>query len=166
MATGEAETTGALSLILQLRESLTSIGLLRMNTGDSQDNPRSGPDFQGHRIKRFTTPDGYEILIGESATANDFLTLRLASPNDLWLHVRASTSSHVVIKTRGKPDLIPKSVVDQAARLCAKHSSQKHSSLVPVDVTLKKYVRKPRGADPGSADYRNEKTLEVDPSDS
>ena len=153
------------SLVSELREELKATGLLRQSPGENKDNSRSAPDFQGHRIKRFTTPEGYEILIGESATANDFLTLRLASPNDWWLHVRSSTSSHVVVKTLGKPDLVPKSVLYQAALLCAKHSSQKHSSIVPVDFTLKKFVRKPRGADPGGADYRNEKTLEVNPAE-
>ena len=41
--------------------------------------------------------------------------------------------------------------------------SQKHSGLVPVDYTLKKHVRKPRGAAPGSADYHHETTLHVTP---
>ena len=150
------------TLLQKLKEGLKSKGLLRQQSQES-DEKKTGPDFQGHRIKRFTTPEGYEIYIGESATANDFLTLRLASPNDWWLHVRAATSSHVVIKSQGKPELVPPGVLRQAAMLCAKHSSQKHSSLVSVDLTLKKYVRKPRGAEPGSANYQNERTLEVTP---
>ena len=150
------------TLLQKLKEGLKSKGLLRQQSQEN-DEKKTGPDFQGHRIKRFTTPEGYEIYIGESATANDFLTLRLASPNDWWLHVRAATSSHVVIKSQGKPELVPPGVLRQAAMLCAKHSSQKHSSLVSVDLTLKKYVRKPRGAELGSANYQNERTIEVTP---
>ncbi len=125
----------------------------------------SGPDFQGYKIRRYTTPEGYEIYCGESATANDFLTTRIASPNDLWLHVRASAGSHVVIRTKGQPDKVPPSVLYRAATIAALHSNQKHSGLVPVDYTLKKHVRKPRGAAAGSVEVQREKTLHVAPHD-
>jgi len=55
------------------------------------------------------------------------------------------------------------SVVRQAAILCARHSAQKHASLVAVDYTLKKYVRKPRKAPAGSVVLEREKTIEVTP---
>jgi predicted ribosome quality control (RQC) complex YloA/Tae2 family protein len=51
----------------------------------------------------------------------------------------------------------------QAALVAAKNSEAKHSSLVPVDHTLRKHVRKPRGSAPGFVTYRNEKTLDVAP---
>lgn len=150
--------------VRELRTELVQKGLLRASEiGDAGE--RITPDFEGHRIKRYTTPEGYEIFVGESATANDFLTTRVARPDDLWLHVRAATSAHVVIRTRGHPANVPPSVIEQAALLCARHSSQKHSRLVAVDCTLKKYVRKPRGSPPGSADYRRETTLHVNPQD-
>ena len=149
--------------IQQLREELRGAGLLQQRTGDHGEKEAAGPDLQGHKIRRYTTPEGYEIYLGETATANDYLTLRLAASNDLWLHVRASTSAHVVVKTHGRPEAVPRSVIEYAATLCARHSSQKHSGLVPVDYTLKKHVRKPRGAAPGSADYHHETTLHITP---
>ncbi len=51
----------------------------------------------------------------------------------------------------------------QAAEMVAARSESKHSSLIPVDYTLKKYVRKPRGSAPGLAVYEREKTIHVDP---
>ncbi len=133
--------------------------------GNAQPEKEAGkkptPDFAGYKIKRITTPEGYEILIGETAAANDFLTTRVASPNDFWFHVRAAASSHVVLRTQGKPAEVPRSVLLTAAQLCVKHSSQKHSSLVSVDYTLKKFVRKPRGSAPGAADYEREITLHI-----
>jgi predicted ribosome quality control (RQC) complex YloA/Tae2 family protein len=147
----------------RLRLEMREQGLLQHRPQEAGEERAAGPDLQGHKIRRQTTPEGYEIYIGETATANDYLTTRLAAPNDLWLHVRASTSAHVVIKTNGKPDLVPKSVIEYAALVCARHSSQKHSGLVPVDYTLKKHVRKPRGAAPGSADYHHETTIHVEP---
>ena len=151
--------------VRHLRAELLAEGLLR-ETGeerDERDAGHAGPDFQGHKIRRFTTPEGYEIYFGETATANDFLTTRLAAPDDIWLHVRAATGSHVVIRAKGHPKSVPRSVLEQAALLCARHSAQKHSSLVAVDYTLRKYVRKPRGAAPGLVQIQQEKTLHVTP---
>ncbi|MCS6776346.1 MAG: NFACT family protein [Chloroherpetonaceae bacterium] len=159
-------TTGqeTVDSVRELRAELVQKGLLRASEiGDAEKH--TAPDFEGHRIKRYTTPEGYEILVGESATANDFLTTRVARPDDLWLHVRAATSAHVVIRTQGHPANVPGSVIEQAALLCARNSSQKHSRLVAVDCTLKKYVRKPRGSPPGSVDYQRETTLHVNPQD-
>ncbi len=42
------------------------------------------------------------------------------------------------------------------------NSVMKHASYVPVDYTLRKYVRKPRGSKAGAALYTHEKTLYVD----
>ena len=160
------DPTLTIAPIQRLRDELMGIGLLRPDepteTGKADKSAPKPLDFQGHKIRRYFT-DGYEILVGESATANDFLTTRLAAPNDLWLHVRAAASSHVVIRTRGQGEGIPRSVLEFAALQCALHSSQKHAALVAVDYTLKKYVRKPRGAAPGGADYQRETTLHIEP---
>ena len=152
--------------IQRLRAELIGSGLLRPDEAPETDAAKTSGskplDFQGHKIRRYFI-NGYEILVGESATANDFLTTRLAAPNDLWLHVRASASSHVVIRTRGQGEGIPRSVLEFAALQCALHSSQKHAALVAVDYTLKKHVRKPRGSAPGGADYQRETTLHIEP---
>jgi len=104
-------------------------------------------------------------LVGESSEANDYLTTRASAPNDLWLHVRANTSAHVVIRTRNQPQSVPPSIIRQAAELAARHSPAKHSSLVPVDYVLRKHVRKPRGAAPGAVTYQNEKTITLPPAE-
>jgi predicted ribosome quality control (RQC) complex YloA/Tae2 family protein len=49
-----------------------------------------------------------------------------------------------------------------AAKVAVQHSPQKHAGFVAVDYTLKKYVRKPRGAAKGTALYTHEKTLHVE----
>jgi predicted ribosome quality control (RQC) complex YloA/Tae2 family protein len=148
--------------VVEFQQRLIAEGVLREERSAPSAQP-SGPDFQGHKIRRYTTPEGYEIYCGETATANDFLTTRVASPSDLWLHVRASPGSHVVIRTKGAPDKVPQAVLLRAATIAALHSNQKHSGLVPVDYTLKKHVRKPRGAAPGSVEVQREKTLHIAP---
>ncbi len=144
-----------------LRTDLQTRGILRPPPASERERSGAEPEFAGHKIRRYTTPQGFEILVGENATSNDYLTLRVASPNDWWMHVRAAASSHVVVRSRGKPYEVPHSVLVRAAELCASHSQQKHSSLVSVDYTLKKHVRKPRGSAPGAADYQHEQTLDV-----
>jgi predicted ribosome quality control (RQC) complex YloA/Tae2 family protein len=69
----------------------------------------------------------------------------------------------VIIRANGKPETIPQSVIYAAAELAAQNSDAKHSSLVPVDYTLRKHVRKPRGAPAGKAIYQNEKTIYITP---
>ncbi len=119
--------------------------------------------YQGKAVREFLGPKNYKILYGDNAEANDYLTLRVAKPNDWWLHVRGGPSAHVVIQTMNQPDRVPPEVLRIAALIAAKQSPSKHSSYVSVDYTLKKYVRRPKGSAPGLAVYTHEKTLHVDP---
>jgi predicted ribosome quality control (RQC) complex YloA/Tae2 family protein len=151
----------------RLREELISQGVLRE---DSQEpsivGKRNAPlDFAGKRIRSLHTSDGWEILYGENSEANDYLTTRIAQPTDIWLHVRSNASAHVVIRTNRHPEKTPMEVIRKAAVIAAKHSAAKHSGMAPVDYTLRKYVRKPRGAAQGMVSYQYEKTLHVETGD-
>ena len=126
-----------------------------------QDAAREVNRFEGFKIRTFRSVDGWEILVGENATSNDFLTTKVASPSDIWLHVRAATSAHGVIRAQNRPASVSPAAIRHAAELVAARSEVKHSSLIPVDYTLKKYVRKPRKSAPGSVTYQNEKTIYV-----
>jgi len=131
-------------------------------TGNSPTSQRpSLPEFEGHKIKRAHTVDGWEILVGENATSNDYLTTKIAVSSDIWLHVRAAASAHGVIRAQNRPAAVSAAALQQAAEMVAARSESKHSSLIPVDYTLKKYVRKPRKSAPGAVTYQNEKTLFV-----
>jgi len=118
--------------------------------------------FDGHRIREVSGPAGVVALVGLNAEANDYLTTRVAKPNDLWLHVRGAVSAHVVIPTGNRPERITREQLEWAARLAVENSPSKHSGFVPVDYTLKKHVRKPRGSSPGAVFYTHEKTIHVE----
>jgi predicted ribosome quality control (RQC) complex YloA/Tae2 family protein len=118
--------------------------------------------FAGHKIRELVGPNGFTVLYGENSEANDYLTLRVGKPNDWWLHVRGGPSAHVIILTQGQPDKVPKAVLEFAAEVAVRNSPLKHSSYVPVDYTLKKFVRRPKGAAIGMVNYTREKTLHVD----
>ncbi len=118
--------------------------------------------FEGHRIRELTGPGGWTVLYGENAESNDYLTLRVAKPSDYWLHIRGSTSAHVVVATRNQPEKVQRETLEFAARVAVQHSPSKHAGYIAVDYTLRRYVRKPRGAPKGTALYTHEKTLHID----
>lgn len=118
--------------------------------------------YLGHRIRELLAPGGWVVLYGENAESNDYLTLRVARSNDWWLHIRGGVSAHVMIRTDNHPERVSREALLFAAKVAAEHSPAKHSGLVAVDYTLKKYVRKPKAAPSGTALYTHEKTLHVE----
>ncbi|WP_439879863.1 NFACT RNA binding domain-containing protein [Pontibacter sp. MBLB2868] len=106
--------------------------------------------------------EGFKILVGKSAKNNDVLTQRHTYKEDLWLHAKDVSGSHVVIKHQaGKT--IPVTVLEKAAQLAAYYSKRKNDSLCPVLYTPKKWVRKPKGSAPGSVVVEREKVMLVKP---
>ncbi|MCE6991360.1 NFACT RNA binding domain-containing protein [Dyadobacter sp. CY323] len=92
---------------------------------------------------------GYTILIGRNAKNNDLLTKKYAGKEDLWLHAKDVTGSHVVIKNQSGRKF-PALVIERAAELAAFYSKRKNDSLCPVIFTQKKFVRKPKGLPEGA----------------
>lgn len=117
---------------------------------------------EGHAVKELTSPSGYKVLFGTNATSNDYVTTRVAKSNDWWFHVRGQTSAHVILQSGNSPDRVPYPDLVFAAEIAHRNSVAKHSQYVPVDYTLKKYVRKPRGSAAGFVTYTHEKTIHID----
>lgn len=111
----------------------------------------------------YMSSDGYRILAGRNNRQNDTLTLKTADKSDIWLHVQNITGSHVIIESFGGD--VPMNTIEEAALIAAYNSSARTSSLVPVDYTLVRYVKKPSGAKPGMVIFTNNKTLYVTPDD-
>ncbi|KPQ00629.1 MAG: putative RNA-binding protein homologous to eukaryotic snRNP [Bacteroidetes bacterium HLUCCA01] len=107
---------------------------------------------------------GYEIRIGKNASSNDEL-LRISHKEDIWLHARGVSGSHVIIVMDKKTGMPPKPVVEQAASYAAFFSKGKGSSLHPVIFTKRKYVRKPKGGAPGAVNVDKEQVVLVAPGD-
>lgn len=113
--------------------------------------------------KKFET-SGFVILVGKGARENDELTLKYAKKDDLWLHAKDVSGSHVILKQQSnKP--FPREVIEKAAQLAAYYSKRKTDSLTPVIVTPKKFVRKPKGLPPGLVHVDKEDTILVSPND-
>jgi predicted ribosome quality control (RQC) complex YloA/Tae2 family protein len=101
---------------------------------------------------------GWEILIGKSAASNDYITLRLARPDDLWLHAEGMPGSHVLIRNPERAD-IPSDVLMKAAALAAYYSKGRGAGKVSVTYTRAKFVKKPKGANAGTVTLSERRTV-------
>lgn len=130
-------------------------------TGRSRN--QTGPEEPLRPFRRYLIDGRWEAWVGRSNQENDELTHRASHPTDLWLHAQGVPGSHVILRTQGHPEQIPHRVLEKAAALAALHSKARHSGLVPVVYTERRYVRKPRKSAPGIAVCQREKTLFVAP---
>lgn len=106
--------------------------------------------------------DGFTVLVGKNNKQNDYLTTKLASPNDIWFHTKDIHGSHVILKNPSEN--VSNDTLIKCAKLAAYYSKGRLSSNVPVDYCFVKYVKKPNGSKPGMVIYTNNKTLNVTPS--
>jgi predicted ribosome quality control (RQC) complex YloA/Tae2 family protein len=106
--------------------------------------------------------EGFVILIGKNAKNNDLLVKQYAHKEDLWLHARDVSGSHVLIKYRAGKNFT-NAVIERAAQLAAWNSKRRNDSLCPVIVIPRKFVRKPKGAADGSVVLDKEEVVMVVP---
>lgn len=106
--------------------------------------------------------NGYQIWVGKDAMSNDELTLHYAQKNDIWLHAKDVSGSHVIIKMQ-KGKVLPNEILQHAAELAAYYSKNRHQSDVPVIYTEKKFVRKSKGLPPGKVIVERENIIFVTP---
>jgi predicted ribosome quality control (RQC) complex YloA/Tae2 family protein len=127
----------------------------------------SDPDagiWDGHAVaRRFVSPDGFVVLVGKSAADNDVLTMKLAAPDDLWLHVASGSGSHVVVRNPDRLAALPRATVRFAAGLAARYSKSRHGGNVAVHVARRADVSKPRGFAPGKVLLDRYRTVTAKP---
>ena len=135
-----------------VRKALEDGGILKpagaKNGKKKPKSPESAP-------MRFEAPDGTEIIVGKNSAQNDRVT-GSARGTDTWLHAKDMPGSHVIVKSEHPS---PESL-SMALRLAAWYSKGKGVS-VPVDYTLRKYVKKPGGSPAGFVIYTNQKTAVI-----
>ncbi len=146
----ELEATEDLKLLRNLNEKYQI---------DTAPNKKTGTE-------QFKSYDymGFKILVGRNAKNNEELTFEYGYKDDLWLHAKDVSGSHVLIKYQaGKP--FPKPVLEKAGQLAAFYSKNRNTKVCPVIYTEKKYVRKLKGAPPGTVRIEKENILFANPAD-
>jgi predicted ribosome quality control (RQC) complex YloA/Tae2 family protein len=158
-----------LALLLEALDDVASKEGLRLFTTTHRETlellgiPRKPAQRTSLPFHLFVVDGGFEVLVGKSSESNDLLTLRHAKPRDLWFHARGSSGSHVVLKVSTGKGTPGKRAREQAAAIAAYYSRMKSSSLVPVAMTERKFVRKPKGSPAGSVVIERETVLLVRP---
>jgi predicted ribosome quality control (RQC) complex YloA/Tae2 family protein len=112
--------------------------------------------------RRYISSDGFEILVGRAARDNDYLTFKVAKPNDLWLHAADYGGSHVVVRNATRKDVPPRTIIE-AAQLAAQFSQARKDPKVDVHYTQRKFVSKSKGAAPGLVRLTRFKNITVEP---
>ena len=127
------------------------------------ESSKNRQDDLKDKFKHYLIEGRYNVFVGKNNTNNDLLTLKFAKQNDYWFHARSVPGSHVVLRIENAKDIIPKIILKKAASLAAFHSKAKTAGTVPVSYTLKKYVVKKKGMEPGKVALLREDTLLVKP---
>jgi len=147
--------SASLADIDEIREELVEQGYLRDRAKrNAKKRKKALP-----ALLSYQSTEGIAIFVGKNNTQNDFLTNKVAAPNETWLHTKDIPGSHVVIRSTTFGD----ATLEEAAMLAAHYSQARDSSLVPVDYTLVRHVKKPNGAKPGFVIYDHQKTLFITP---
>ncbi len=141
----------------ELIEELKEQGYIKRDKGG-----RKKMKLAASKPMHFVSSTGADIYVGKNNRQNDELTLRFASPNDIWMHTKNIPGSHVIVKGASEQDT---ATMTEAALLAAYYSRARGSENVAVDYTPRKYVKKPAGAKPGMVIYPTNKTAYVTPSE-
>ncbi len=132
----------------------------------AMEKPREGRSDQRGEIRprRYRTREGgWLVLVGRNDRENDTLSLKLAAPDDLWFHAQGCPGSHVVLRREGRQENPSKRAIGEAAGVAAYWSKARGAQKVGVSYTEAKYVRKTKGASPGTVSIRHEKLITVPP---
>jgi predicted ribosome quality control (RQC) complex YloA/Tae2 family protein len=103
--------------------------------------------------------DNFKILIGKDSESNDYLTTKIASENDIWMHAKGVPGSHIVIRVRENIPTLE--LIREAGKLAIKNSKAKtHGTVVYCKA---KFVKKLKDMKPGqvTVDYKNANEIEI-----
>ena len=137
----------------ELREMLVKSGHVRPTVSRVKQR-KEAPS----QPMKFLSCDGIEIEVGKNALQNERLTMG-AKGDETWLHAQKMPGSHVLIHSES----VPETTLLEAAMLAAYYSKGVRSAQVPIDATLRRYIKKPGGTPAGFVIYTHQRTLYITP---
>ncbi|MFH1708629.1 MAG: NFACT RNA binding domain-containing protein [Planctomycetota bacterium] len=114
------------------------------------------------RLRKFTSSDGLTIYVGRNAEENDYVTFRVGSGLDPWLHVTGFHGSHVVVKVP-KSTECPRRTIEEAAALAVYYSKARGNFKQEVTWGRACDVRKAARRKAGLVTVANPKYIRTDP---
>lgn len=143
----------------EIKDELISQGFIKpKKSGKKQMKKQALPPLE------FKTSQGLTVLVGRNNIQNDKLTFKVGRKGDMWLHAQKCPGSHVLLLSEGGE--IPDDAIVEAAEIAAFYSSAKDGTIVTVDYTDVKNIKKPNGAKPGFVVYYTYYSVNVKPKNS
>ena len=140
----------------EIKAELISQGFIKLKkSGKKQMKKQALPPLE------FKTSQGLTVLVGRNNIQNDKLTFKTGRRGDIWLHAQKCPGSHVLLVADGKE--VPDDAIVEAAEIAAYYSSAKDGTVVTVDYTDVKNIKKPNGAKPGFVVYYTYYSVNVKP---
>lgn len=135
-------------------------GAAQSRTLTAPAGEQEGPRPQA---REYRSSEGWTILVGRGARANERLTFGVAAPHDFWMHAADYPGAHVVVRNPRRMGEPPPRTLEEAAALAAWFSKARGSTKVRVHYTQRRHVRRPRGAPPGQVLLKRFRSLDVRP---
>lgn len=140
--------------LIEIREELHSLGYIKKQ-GKDKLNKTPKP-------MHYISSDGFDIYVGKNNYQNEYVTFKLADPNDWWFHAKDMPGSHVIVKANDR-ELTDKTF-EEAAALAAYYSAAGNAKTneqtkIEVDYVRRKELKKPPKANPGLVIYHTNYSL-------
>lgn len=123
---------------------------------------RRGRDPRERKVRRYQLPGPWTLLVGGQADVNDYVSFRLASPADFWLHVADYPGAHVVVRNPRRITDPPSAALRRWAEVAAWFSKARGRGPVDVRWTQARYLRKGKGMPVGMVLLPRFSTLTVE----
>jgi len=171
MTQAELEYLEQVSITIQHADTQRELGAIRVELTEQgylqavaeKTAKRKRPKAKGEvALLSFTVHD-YTVIVGRNNKENDLITMKISRPDDIWMHARGIPGAHVVLRTGQTKDEVSEGALLVAAGIAAYFSKGRTDSKVAVDYTLRKHVKKPRGARPGMVTYDHQRTIMASP---
>lgn len=138
------------------KKVINQIPMVRPIWGEEKSAVVSSEKVLKDDYRVFKFPD-FQIGVGTSAQGNDQLRNKWSSKDDIWLHLDAAKSSHVIVKCLKNQTVTP-DVLNLSASILA-HFSHYEGDWISIIYTQVKNLKAVAGS-PGMVNYKKEKRLQ------
>ncbi|OQX56476.1 MAG: hypothetical protein B5M53_01280 [Candidatus Cloacimonas sp. 4484_209] len=144
------------------KRGIDSLGIEQINSIEvAFPAKKTGREKEKHELFRtFFTANDKKVIVGRNRFENEKLTFEHAKSRDIFFHIREAPGSHTILVNDGK---LTRGDIIEAAKIAAYYSRAKHSNIVPVSYTERRYVRRSKKLGPGKVILTKEKTVFVKP---
>ncbi len=131
---------------------------------ESKSEKEVRPVRQRLPYHKFVLDSGSIIYVGKNARSNEFVSFKLARPDDYIFHTRAYEGAHTILRIKNARRQNPsKKELQIAASIAAYFSKARNQRNVPVSYTRRKFIKKNKKGGVGSIIFIREEVIFVDP---